>query len=196
MRRVWQERSPPLPPFDSLPRPGTIPAVNQSMPTPSASESERKVKRIKLTGASLGGSSTKIRLGGPSTPAPAPSPATATPGITLKLGGRTAASNLGTPAALPSLPPLNLPNLPPPPPVPSTSALASPGVSGERGSSAVPTKKESKKKRKQQSVDPDGDGEGVVGNAGPPIATVPDLESGWMANDNVSDLYKSFQSPI
>ncbi|GJN88156.1 hypothetical protein Rhopal_001113-T1 [Rhodotorula paludigena] len=38
MERLWRERTPPLPPFEGLPRPGALPA-------PAAPEPERKVKR-------------------------------------------------------------------------------------------------------------------------------------------------------
>ena len=199
MKQAWQERSPPLPPFDSLPRPGSLPAPAPPAPAPTGGESDRKVKRLKLTGASLGSSSTKIRLGGPATPAPAPAPnpatPTPTPGITLKLGGRTAASNItaASPAPLPSLPPLTLPNLP----LDGAQSSASPHVTqeipvepihqsgGERAGSAAPTKKESKKKRKQ-SVDPDGEGDVEEEQVGPQVATIADSESGWMSDDDVS----------
>ncbi|GAA5951380.1 hypothetical protein JCM3765_002464 [Sporobolomyces pararoseus] len=192
MKHVWQERSPPLPPFDSLPRPGSLPAVPPSLPPTTAPESERKVKRIKLTGASLGSSATKIRIGGPSTSAATPPPAPSTPGITLKLGGRTAASNLAnsTPsAALPSLPPLNLPNLPAPPPLASTSSYMGPETNrGERGESTAPT---TKKKKRKQSIDPEGDGEGAGESSGLHAITVSDPESGWLGGHipNPSSLY-------
>lgn len=50
--------------------------------------------------------------------------------------------------------------------------------------SAIPHK--SSKKKGKQAIDPDGDGEGDEGYGGPPLATVPDPESGWMGGDVVS----------
>jgi len=203
MKRLWQERSPPLPHFDSLPRPGSLPLPTAAAPPPvptPAPDSDRKVKRLKLTGASLGSSATKIRLGGPSTSTPAPPSAPSTPGITLKLGGRTAASNVAPPAsnsvdsALPALPSLHLPNLPVHP-VPSTSHLNqevgdTPGRKrADRSVSAIPHK--SSKKKGKQAADPDGEGEGDEEHGGPPLATVPDPESGWMGGDVVSFVFSN-----
>ncbi|GAA5953767.1 hypothetical protein JCM21900_006450 [Sporobolomyces salmonicolor] len=208
MSQLWQQRTPPLPPFESLPRPGSLPFTAAAAPEP-----ERKVKRLKLTGASLGTASatssatppasrpsTKIRINPPA-PAPAPpsassaSPAPSTPAITLKLGGKTAATTAppapSAPAAQYPAGPQQLPALPDT--VASTSAQVSPDAGDtagrdarkrareeERSSSAAP-KKEPKKKGKE--VDADGDGEGEEGHSGPPIVTIPDVESGWMTDE-------------
>ncbi|GAA6041769.1 hypothetical protein JCM8097_008324 [Rhodosporidiobolus ruineniae] len=187
MARSWQSFSPPLPDFRTLPRPGSLPQPSAAAAAPP--DSSRKVKKLKLTGASLGtpstptatlAGSTKLRLAPPSASA---SPAPSTPSLTLKLGGgRAPPAAAATPAtALPPLP-ANIPQLPSTsgPPTSSTPAAFSPSVTAALPpmpaatgpSSAIVPKKEEKE---------DGEGED-----GPPIVlvpTVPDVESGWMTGE-------------
>jgi chromatin structure-remodeling complex subunit RSC1/2 len=195
MARAWQMRSPPLPPFQSLPRPGSLPGQGSA---PAPSEPARKVKKIRLTGASLGTlgtpdpsssfPSTKLRLG-PSGVSSAASPAPSTPSITLKLGGSRVTS--GPPAGLPSLPALPLAAQPVAPsqahatPFDSGGAIAGPSgyASQAAPTQPAPVKKE-KKDRKRDRVEKDEDGEDGT-PAAPLVPTVPDSETGWMGGDLV-----------
>ncbi|GAA5821514.1 hypothetical protein JCM10212_000922 [Sporobolomyces blumeae] len=191
MQRLWQERCPPLPPFESLPRPGSLPAAPAPAPAPTpAPESDRKVKRLKLTGASLGSSATKIRLGGPAAPPPAASPPPSIPALTLKLGGRPASSSAAPQVGEPVLPALPATQSPTAPVQPTASTSTQPDIEttdgssrprADRSASAAPAKKDSKKKGKQAENDGEGDGDEGLGGAS--LATVPDPESGWMGND-------------
>jgi len=177
MERLWRERAPPLPPFESLPRPGSLPA-----PSPAAPDAERKPKRIKLTGALAGGPATpspglvapgavKHRNG----PSASPAPPAATPSLTLKLGGSRAPPTPAPPPPLPSLPAMpslvsaTMPDLP----VASTSA----GGTASRDISVAPTPSA-----------PEGGAEGedgAAGTPGPSLPTIADVESGWMSGDVV-----------
>lgn len=169
MERLWRERTPPLPPFEGLPRPGALTA-------PAAPEPERKVKRIKLAGsfatpstptASLSGAgSTKLRIG-PSASSASPAP-THQP-LTLKLGGNR------PPSATPST---SLPVLPS-----DASRMASPGLPTP-SAAAGPV----------DNITPGAVAEGYGaeaedgGAAGTPaftIPTIPDIENGWFGGDLV-----------
>lgn len=96
MERLWRERSPPLPPFETLFRPGQTPSAppppqQPAAPTGADSEPERKVKRIKLTGSLAGGSTgssvpTLDNLP-PIASTSSVSSAAGTPTLKLKLGG-------------------------------------------------------------------------------------------------------------
>ncbi|GAA6009989.1 uncharacterized protein JCM10292_000741 [Rhodotorula paludigena] len=176
MERLWRERTPPLPPFEGLPRPGALTA-------PAAPEPERKVKRIKLAGsfatpstptASLSGAgSTKLRIG-PSASSASPAP-THQP-LTLKLGGNR------PPSATPST---SLPVLPS-----DASRMASPGLPTP-SAAAGPV----------DNITPGAIAEGYGaeaedgGAAGTPaftIPTIPDIENGWFGGDlgeNPSEVY-------
>lgn len=197
MARAWQTRSPPLPPFQTLPRPGSLPVAP---PAPTPADPARKVKKIKLTGASFGTPSTpsyaaapdvstKLRLG-PSGVSSAASPAPSTPSITLKLGGNRVTS--GPSASLPSLPALPpvQSSLPPPqaPPYSSGSAVAGPSGYGSptvapSNMPALPNKEKKEKKEKDEDSAP----------SVPLVPTVPDTESGWMTGDLVCRLASSLR---
>ncbi|GAA5908307.1 hypothetical protein JCM8208_000372 [Rhodotorula glutinis] len=175
MERLWRERAPPLPPFESLPRPGSLPA-----PQPTAPDTERKPKRIKLTGALAGGPSTPSPgLVAPSAvkhrngPSASPAPPSATPSLTLKLGGSRAPPTPAPPPPLPSLPsmPALLPATMPDLPVASTSAAgtASRDISVAPGPGAPEAGAEGE--------------EGAAGTPGPSLPTIGDVESGWMSGD-------------
>ncbi|GAA5841640.1 hypothetical protein JCM11251_004238 [Rhodosporidiobolus azoricus] len=187
MERLWEERSPPLPPFQSLPRPGSLPLASSA---PPPTDSARKVKRIKVTGASTAGpatpsanlaasSTTKFRI---ATPAGSASPAPATPSLTLKLGGsRPAGAPSGGSSSAGALPPLPLPAQqvsPIPVPADSGGAVAGPstGVSPLTSSTVVSAAKR---------ADKDDDAED--GPMSAPVVTVPDVESGWLNEEVGAD---------
>ncbi|GAA6003570.1 hypothetical protein JCM10207_000393 [Rhodosporidiobolus poonsookiae] len=188
MERLWRERSPPLPAWEALLRPGFLPNAAPAA-TPAASDAGRKVKRIKLTGASLGTpstptatlagpNSTKLRIAPPSA-SPAPSPAPSTPSLTLKLGGnRAAAPESGSP-----FPQVALPQLPPALGTASTSAAPSPAV--ETPPAAGPSAKSSKKAEREAEADEDGEPAAAINS-------IPDVDPGWLGGElgnNPQQLY-------
>ncbi|BGP29735.1 hypothetical protein JCM10296v2_001480 [Rhodotorula toruloides] len=172
MERLWRERCPPLPPFESLPRPG---AAAPPPVAPSPAEPERKVKRIKLTG-SLGSSAASPGLAAhtPTTPS-APGPTK--PTLTIKLGGNRqtvgAAGGIGASGA--GLPPL--PTLPTLPTLPAHGSDRQ-QVTGGYGSSQAEAS--TARAVKAESAGPDGDD---APSTTPAVPTVPDTESGWMGGD-------------
>ncbi|GAA5949966.1 hypothetical protein JCM10213_004270 [Rhodosporidiobolus nylandii] len=187
MQRLWDERTPPLPPFASLPRPGNLPPTASTLADPN-----RKVKRIKLTGASIASpapatpaaslaasGSTKLRLAGPSaSSSSSPAPVPGTPSFTVKLGGNRVAPP-ATPGALPPLP-TGFPQLPPVP-----SAAPSSG----RAPSQPPASAGKKAEK-------DDDDEGTPAAL---VPTIPDTESGWMGGDlgpNSSQVYLDIVNKI
>ncbi|GAA5913718.1 hypothetical protein JCM6882_002325 [Rhodosporidiobolus microsporus] len=204
MERLWQERSPPLPPFHSLPRPGSLPLAQ---PAPAPTDSARKVKRIKVTGASIGGpatpsaslaasGSTKLRI---ATPAASASPAPATPSLTLKLGGpRPSATPSAAAGAGVALPPLPMPaqQLPPAPvPADSGGALAASSSSAQQHAPQAPAAAASGSSSKKVEKDEDAED----GTPSAPVQTTPDVESGWLSGDlgnNPTQVYLDVVSKI
>ncbi|BGP37534.1 hypothetical protein JCM10450v2_001438 [Rhodotorula kratochvilovae] len=169
MERLWRERAPPLPPFESLPRPGSLPL---SAPAPDA---ERKPKRIKLTGSLAGPSTPSAALGAPGSTklriGPSASPAPATPSLTLKLGGSRAPPTPAPPPPLPGLPvtPAQAVVQPDLPVAPSSAGRESRDLSVAPGSGAF---------------EHGADGEdGAGGTPSATFPTIPDVESGWMSGD-------------
>ncbi|GAA5875443.1 hypothetical protein JCM3774_002985 [Rhodotorula dairenensis] len=174
MERLWRERSPPLPAYETLVRPGQAPpAQTSSVATPK--EPERKVKRIKLTGslasstagsAATASSSPRPQTSLPPSAIPAhPSPA---PSLTVKLGGGRLT-----------------PSLVPPPHHGDVQTAASTSQSP----SAVLQESTGMQSQRQDSEDVPSLGarpertEGAPGEEAKPAAmpTIPDAENGWLS---------------
>lgn len=198
MQTLWNERSPPLPPFHALPRPGSF------GPTAGSSKDvdKHKPKRIKIT-SSLAGPSTstpapmrtsvKPRLmnmgAGPSTPA--------TPSITLRLGSKAAPAP--TPAPVFYLTEPRAPQEGGDEAVPSSvrkrarddspgSLAAAGGVPQESRKERKAREKAAKQAAKAAAKEKDEEeGDGGEGS-GASFPGIPDEDSGWMGGDTVSRL--------
>ncbi|KAG0655235.1 hypothetical protein C6P46_001101 [Rhodotorula mucilaginosa] len=172
MERLWRERSPPLPAYETLVRPGQAPPAQAPFaPAAVASprEPERKVKRIKLTG-SLASST----AGSAATTAPSPNPPSASmitaqpapaPSLTVKLGGGRLTPSLA-----------------------STSQYAdsSAVASTSRSPSAVAPGTQSARQDSEDATVRTGATAAAEGATGeetkpPSIPTIPDVESGWLS---------------
>lgn len=181
MERLWRERSPPLPQWETLVRPGQTPAATPAPVTER--EPDRKVKRIKLTGSlahSSGGGSASV-------PSPAPlnalastsaAPSPSTPSLTLKFGGGRL-----NPSLAPSAAPQWAGDVPVAGPASQSPSMitgdvpvvpAGPSTSTDVLVAGAPPK-----------------GAALEGGGGdeetkhPSIPTIPDVESGWLAGPAV-----------
>ncbi|GAA5854738.1 hypothetical protein JCM8547_004051 [Rhodosporidiobolus lusitaniae] len=194
MQRYWQD---PLPPFHTLPRPGSLPVAGPSSAQPDGG---RKIKKIKLTGASVGtpsappanivaSGSTKLRIAPPSA-----SPAPSTPSLTLKLGGNRLQSTPSAPAPLATS---SLPALPPVPPsgppalstgatAPSSSAVTPAPAPSRRPSSSAAIAAATAERKAEKAEKEDGEGEEGAPSA-PSVPTFPDVENGWMRDDSAGN---------
>ena len=176
MERLWRGRSPPLPAYETLVRPGQAPPAQAPFaPAAVASprEPERKVKRIKLTG-SLASST----AGSAATTAPSPNPPSASmitaqpapaPSLTVKLGGGRLTPSLA-----------------------STSQYAdsSAVASTSRSPSAVAPGTQSARQDSEDATVRTGATAAAEGATGeetkpPSIPTIPDVESGWLSGPAV-----------
>ena len=175
MERLWRERSPPLPAYETLVRPGQAPPAQApfaSAAVASPREPERKVKRIKLTG-SLASST----AGSAATTAPSPNPQLAStttaqpapaPSLTVKLGGGRLTPSLASTSQYAD-----------------SSAVASISRSP---SAAAPGPQSARQDSEDATVRTGGAAaEGATGEETKPpsIPTIPDVESGWLSGPAV-----------
>lgn len=175
MERLWRERSPPLPAYETLVRPGQAPPAQApfaSAAVASPREPERKVKRIKLTG-SLASST----AGSAATTAPSPNPQPAStitaqpapaPSLTVKLGGGRLTPSLASTSQYAD-----------------SSAVAS---TSRSPSAAAPGPQSARQDSEDATVRTGGAaGEGATGEETKPpsIPTIPDVESGWLSGPAV-----------
>ncbi|KAM0752435.1 hypothetical protein T439DRAFT_208225 [Meredithblackwellia eburnea MCA 4105] len=100
MQKLWNERSPPLPPFASLPRPGSLGFDRPAVPPPVVESGEPKAKRLKLTLKPI-----KAAIPQPSPPVSTPTPAPPKSRISFSMGSSTPSASTSTPTATPDPPP-------------------------------------------------------------------------------------------
>ncbi|BGP53612.1 hypothetical protein JCM8202v2_001179 [Rhodotorula sphaerocarpa] len=177
MERLWRERSPPLPQWETLVRPGQTPAATPAPVTER--ETDRKVKRIKLTGSlahSSGGGSASV-------PSPAPlnalastsaAPSPSIPSLTLKFGGGRL-----NPSLAPSAAPQWAGDVPVAGPASQSPSMITGDVpvvpAGPSTSTDVLVAGAPPKGAAQEG------GGGDEETKHPSIPTIPDVESGWLA---------------
>ncbi|GAA5993188.1 hypothetical protein JCM10908_001332 [Rhodotorula pacifica] len=175
MERLWRERSPPLPAYETLVRPGQTPPVSQtpSFTSTASKEPERKVKRIKLTGSLASSAAGPAATPRPQAPTPtsmtASQPVSAPQSLTVKLGGGRVTPSLAPTSRLSDSP--------------ATAAIS-------RSPSALAQESAPTQSARQDSEDVAGSsaqmGQGEEGAPGeeakpPAIPTIPDVESGWLS---------------
>lgn len=183
MERLWRERSPPLPAYETLIRPGQAPPTQMSsIAGAPAKEPERKVKRIKLTGSlasSTAGSAAPAQASSPHPqaslpPSAAPAYTSPAPSLTVKLGGGRL-----TPSLAPTQQHGDASTMASTSQSPSTVAQESTVAQGQRQDSEdVP----SLSARPERT-------EGAPGEDAKPAAipTIPDAETGWLGGPAVRD---------
>jgi chromatin structure-remodeling complex subunit RSC1/2 len=194
MKKLWDERTPPLPPFANLMRPGTL----GPMAGPSTGDSERKAKRIKIKSSSLApphpetptasGSTSSGRITvkpRPAQPQAAPATPSSNPPITFKL------SRPAAPYDAPMTPSMQTP-LPALPPV----HLTMPAVAGPSGGAELPpapvviheTRKDKRAREKLAKMMAKAASGTPGAEQGEPVsfAGIPDADPGWLSGDMVS----------
>lgn len=175
MERLWRERSPPLPAYETLVRPGHAPPAQApfaSAAVASPREPERKVKRIKLTG-SLASSTT----GSAATAALSPNPQSASmtttqgapaPSLTVKLGGGRLTPSLGSTSHYAD-----------------SSAVASTSRSPSANAPGTQSARQDSEDATVRTGAAAAEGPTGEETKPPSIPTIPDVESGWLSGPAV-----------